>query len=109
MLEIPPNNTLTEICRRYNVRHLELFGSAATKQFDPDHSDIDFLVEFNAQADLGPWMKRYFALRQELSQLYEREVDLVMSAALRNDQMRREAGKTRTIIYDASKDGQVAE
>jgi predicted nucleotidyltransferase len=37
---------LAEICSRYAVRKLELFGSATTDRFDPAASDLDFLVEF---------------------------------------------------------------
>lgn len=96
------------ICQRFKVKRLELFGSAATNRFDPGRSDIDFLVEFLPKTDLGPWLKEYFALKGELSQLYQRKVDLVMSNALRNDQVRRQAAKTRTLIYDGSKDGEVA-
>ncbi|MGN6033725.1 MAG: nucleotidyltransferase family protein, partial [Thermomicrobiales bacterium] len=33
------------LCERFDVRRLELFGSAATGRFDPAHSDIDFLVD----------------------------------------------------------------
>ena len=37
-----------DLCRRYGVRRLELFGSAATGAFEPERSDLDFLVEFDA-------------------------------------------------------------
>ena len=38
---------LKELCRRYRVRRLDVFGSAATSRgFDPQRSDLDFLVEF---------------------------------------------------------------
>jgi predicted nucleotidyltransferase len=32
---------VAELCRRFHVRRLELFGSAATADFDPERSDID--------------------------------------------------------------------
>lgn len=37
---------LAELCRRFGVRRLEVFGSAATGAFDAE-SDFDFLVEFD--------------------------------------------------------------
>ena len=37
---------LRDLCRRFHVRRLEVFGSAARGDFDPARSDIDFLVEF---------------------------------------------------------------
>jgi predicted nucleotidyltransferase len=43
---------LAELCRRYHVRRLEVFGSAARGyDFDPFSSDADFLVEFEAIPD----------------------------------------------------------
>ena len=37
---------LEKLCRRYQVWRLELFGSAASGEFDPNTSDLDFLVMF---------------------------------------------------------------
>jgi len=35
------------LCRRFDVARLEIFGSAArAADFNPDASDVDFLVEF---------------------------------------------------------------
>jgi hypothetical protein len=35
---------LRELCERYGVERLELFGSAARGAFDPAHSDLDCIV-----------------------------------------------------------------
>jgi uncharacterized protein len=37
---------LLELCARFGVRRLEVFGSAAGEEFDPSRSDLDFLVDF---------------------------------------------------------------
>ena len=37
---------LEDLCRRFGVRRLELFGSAAVGKYRPGESDLDFLVEF---------------------------------------------------------------
>jgi predicted nucleotidyltransferase len=42
---------LADLCRRYRVRRLRLFGSAATGAFAPETSDLDFVAEF---ADTKP-------------------------------------------------------
>lgn len=40
-------DALTELCRRFHVRRLDIFGSAARgEDFDPVRSDADFLIEF---------------------------------------------------------------
>ena len=61
---------LGDLCRRYGVRRLELFGSGATAAFDPNSSDLDFLVEFLPEQDLGPWLRHYFAFQAELARLF---------------------------------------
>jgi uncharacterized protein len=96
------SHELAELCRRFDVRRLEAFGSACTATFDPARSNLDFLVEFVPDADLGPWLSRLFELEQKLSRLFGRRVDLVMTSALRNPWFRREAEKTRTLVYDGS-------
>jgi len=41
--------------RRYGVQRLEVVGSAARGgDFHPEHSDVDFLVTFDRNADLAP-------------------------------------------------------
>ena len=37
------SHSLAEMCRRYHVKELSLFGSAARNEMGP-HSDIDILV-----------------------------------------------------------------
>ena len=73
---------LEALCRRYDVRRLELFGSASTGNYRPD-SDLDFLVEF--QSPVTGYADRYFGLMESLQQLFGRPVDLVaVSAAKKN-------------------------
>ncbi|QVL50926.1 MAG: nucleotidyltransferase domain-containing protein [Thiocapsa sp.] len=89
---------IANICRRYQVRRLEVFGSAARgTDFDPERSDADFLVEFapDAQADLGGW----FSVRTELEHLLGRGVDLVEYRAVRNPYVRVDIERTRELIY----------
>jgi predicted nucleotidyltransferase len=63
-------NELASLCTRFGVQQLEIFGSAATENgFDPAKSDLDFIVEFRADQELGPWMQHYFAFRDALSDL----------------------------------------
>ncbi len=71
---------LAALCRRYRVRELSLFGSAARGQMRPD-SDIDLLVEFlpDAQTDLVD----YAGLMLDLSRLLGRNVDLVSKNGLK--------------------------
>jgi predicted nucleotidyltransferase len=96
------------LCREFGVARLEVFGSVCTSEFDPERSDVDFLVEYPPEYDFGPWLTRYFSFEEEMATLLGRKVDLVMIRAMENKWFRREAKKTRTVIYDASKIAEVA-
>ena len=60
---------ISAICKRYRIRRLEVFGSAArTDDFDVEHSDADFLVQYEtpmcwpASTETGnPFMQRFFS------------------------------------------------
>lgn len=99
---------IVDLCRRYGVAKLEVFGSVRTEEFDAERSDIDFLVEYPLNYDFGPWLSRLQDLEAELATLLGREVDVVMVSALRNPWFRREAEKTREVIYDAAEISEVA-
>ena len=83
------------------MARLEVFGSAAEGDFDPARSDVDFLIEFGAGQDLGPWLTHYFEFRRNLEELLERTVDLVMPKAMKNPYFVREVNRTRRVLYAA--------
>ena len=64
--------------KRYAVRTLALFGSAARDELRPQ-SDVDVLVEFDGPATYS----RYFNLKDELETLLGRRVDLVTLGGLK--------------------------
>jgi predicted nucleotidyltransferase len=84
MIEIGPvlvdGERLAELCRRYSVRELSVFGSMARGDFRPD-SDIDVLVEFMPDAKIG--LIAYAGLMLDLSELMGRKVDLVSKRGLK--------------------------
>lgn len=104
----PKLQSLIPICRRFGIRRLELFGSANSPDFNPDRSDLDFLVEFPADYDFGPWLSRFMEFEESLENLFGRPVHLVMTSALKNPWFRFEARKTRQPIYDASEISEMA-
>ena len=77
-LPVSPDQ-IREICQRYHIRELGLFGSAARGEMRPD-SDVDILVEFDPEANIG-W--QFFDLEQELTALFGRHVDLGTKASLK--------------------------
>lgn len=91
---------LTNLCRRHHVRRLEIFGSAATGDFEPGTSDLDFLVEFE-ELQPSAYADAYFGLQESLSALYQRPVDLVSPAAVHNPYFLRSIEQTRALLYAA--------
>lgn len=88
------------LCRTYRVRRLDVFGSAIREDFDPDRSDVDFLVEFERDPYLNTF-HAYMGLRDGLSRLFGRPVDLVMPSGLRNRYLLQEVEATREPLYAA--------
>ena len=92
-------DALTGLCRQFRVERLELFGSAAKGAFQPDTSDLDFLVTF-AEAQPGTYADRYLGLLLALQRLFQREVDLVTERSIRNPYFRKAVEATRQLVYD---------
>ncbi|KAA0219389.1 MAG: nucleotidyltransferase domain-containing protein [Phycisphaerae bacterium] len=92
--------SIASLCAKYEVRRLDLFGSGATDRFEERRSDIDLFVEFAPNTDLGPWLSRYFELKEELERVFGRPVDLVMAGAPRNPRFLRELDRTRRVLYE---------
>jgi predicted nucleotidyltransferase len=64
-----------DLCRRYGVARLDVFGSMARGvDFDDAASDVDFLVEFEAKHDE---LARSLDFHDALEALLGRPVDLV--------------------------------
>ena len=93
-------DSIAGACARYGVLHLVVFGSAVTKDFDPDRSDVDFLVEFDPSSGLGRF-DAFFGLKDELEALLGRPVDLVAPAALENPYFAASVERTRHELYAA--------
>src|SRR5215211_7126149 len=86
------------LCREFGVARLEVFGSVCTPDFDPERSDVDFLIEYPPDYDFGLWLTRYFALKDRLETLIDRSVDLIMIGAPRNRYSAQSIDETRQLI-----------
>lgn len=72
---------LAELCRRYQVARLSLFGSALRHDLKPS-SDLDLIIEFLPTASPPPSLFDLGGLQQELSALCHRDVDLKTPALI---------------------------
>ncbi len=78
LLKTVPPAALGEICRRYGIRRLSIFGSSlkGTRQLD---SDIDLIAEFQHGRTPG---FAFVRLAEELSRFFGMRVDLHTAGSL---------------------------
>ncbi|WP_087008778.1 nucleotidyltransferase family protein [Gulosibacter sp. 10] len=90
---------IERVCKRYGVSRLRIFGSALTERFDPEQSDIDILVDFDADAERT--FQAFFALQEELETVLGHDVDLVEARNIRNPYIARSVFDTALDVYAA--------
>jgi uncharacterized protein len=100
-------NDLADLCRRFKVERLELFGSAAAGSFQSPSSDLDFIVRFSAPFT-GSHLDRYLDFAEALEQLFQRPVDLLTERAIRNPYFRRSIEATRLPVYEQRRNEEAA-
>jgi len=84
---------IADLCRRYRIAELSVFGSMARGDAGED-SDVDLLYVLEPGASLGFSINR---LEDELSSLFGRPVDLVAKRALHKLLRRRVLSEARTL------------
>lgn len=89
---------LFDLCRKYKVNKLYLFGSILTPRFN-DESDVDLLVDFSSEIDHNTYADNYFDFYYALKSLFGREVDLVDESSLKNPYFIEELDETKRLIY----------
>jgi hypothetical protein len=93
-----PADGIADFCRRWEVAELAFFGSVMRDDFRPD-SDVDVLVTFAAQA--GWNLFDLVTMREELTRILGRPVDLVEEPALRNPYRRSSIQRSKHVLYAA--------
>jgi predicted nucleotidyltransferase len=92
---------LRALCRRFHVRRLDVFGSAARGDFDTARSDLDFLVEFDSRDPDALSFKTFFGFKESLEALFGRSVDLVEPGAIRNPYLKASIERSREPVFAA--------
>jgi predicted nucleotidyltransferase len=87
---------IAEVCRRYHVQELALFGSVARAE-ETAESDIDVYVEFEPGCHPG---LHWFDLEEDLERILGRPVDLSRKSLLK-PRVRREAERDAVVLYAA--------
>lgn len=95
-----PMDKLVELCKRWKIVELSLFGSVLRDDFTPE-SDVDVMIVLADNATLDhfyDWLK----IQDELSELFDhREIDLVERKRIINPFIRHHAITNRQVLYAA--------
>lgn len=90
---------IAELCRRHEVRRLDLFGSAARGDFLPGRSDLDFVVQFTRTGYAG-YADAFLDFAEALEKLLGTKVDLLTERMIRNPHFRAAVEATRQVVYE---------
>ncbi|MCC6658715.1 MAG: nucleotidyltransferase domain-containing protein [Rhodocyclaceae bacterium] len=92
-----PRAKLATLCRKYGIRKLSLFGSAARNELTPE-SDIDLMVEFDPEKAPSLWSAP--EMETALSKLFgNRRVNLAPPGILRNPYRRKSILPDIRVLY----------
>jgi len=100
MIDLIEDNreAIAALCRQHGVRRLAVFGSAVTGAFDPDRSDIDFVVDY---LDWGPGIfHRFFGFIESLERLLGYRVDMTTEPVTK-EWLRDELARTQVMLYES--------
>ncbi len=91
---------ISKICRECKVARLLVFGSVLRDDFDPQTSDIDFLVEFLPDGH-KPWLAEFSDLKLALEAILSRKVDVISVTARKNPYFVRAVDRENELLYAA--------
>jgi uncharacterized protein len=90
---------LNNLCLKYGVKSMYIFGSANTDKFN-ESSDIDFLISFK-DLSIEEYTDNYFELHYKLEELFGRRIDLLTENSLTNPYFIQSIEATKDLIYAA--------
>jgi len=93
-----PMIKIEEFCRKWKIREFSLFGSVLRDDFNAD-SNVDVLVTFDDNA--GWSLEDRFNMKDELQEMFGREIDLVNKKGLTNPFRRHSILTTKKVLYAA--------
>ncbi len=87
------------LCKEHKVKYLYAFGSSITEKFDPETSDIDLLVEID-ETDPIERGEKLISLWELFEKFFNRKIDLLTDASIRNPFLRKSIDHSKVLIYD---------
>ena len=94
-------DALKTLCKRYKVKSLYVFGSINTSRFT-DKSDIDLLIDFEPDVSIEEYTDYFFLLREKLTELFKRKIDLVTRRSLSNPFFIEDVEQSKQLLYGST-------
>lgn len=96
-------NSLRALCQQFGVKRMYAFGSVLTNRFDPEKSDLDFVVEME---ELPPLTRGENLIRlwEGLEDLFALKVDLITDQPIKNPYLRESVNRSKQLIYDRKRE-----
>ncbi len=88
---------IEELCNAHDVRSLFAFGSVVSNKFNSE-SDVDLVVDIDSK-DPIIYTDNYFALKFQLENILNRNVDLLEDKAIKNPFLKKQIDNTKVLIY----------
>jgi len=87
------------LCKAHDVKKLYAFGSSITDKFDEELSDIDLLIEIDNEDPIERG-ENLMNIWDKFEQFFQRKVDLLTNASIKNPILRQSIDSTKILIYD---------
>ena len=97
------SEVMTALCKRFNVKRLEIFGEGVHSDEKDYEEEIGFIVDFNYDGENSSWggAESYYGLMRALEAIFGHEIGFFTPVALKNSPyLRRDVEKTRTLFYE---------
>jgi len=94
------------LCEEHSIRKLSLFGSAATGRWNPETSDLDFLIDLGSYDDRVA--RRLMEFLAGLERLFGDRFDAITERSIHSVKFREEVSRTAITLYEQSNHPQAA-
>ena len=89
------NINFDDLCVRYGIQKLEVFGSFARGDAH-QNSDIDLIAQFTGLTNL---VDRFFSFKSEVEKISKHPVDILPNKPFKNPIFAKNVNKDRKIVY----------
>ena len=90
---------LFELCIKYKVVKLFIFGSSSKGNFNNKTSDVDLIVDIEnlPPVEKGENLMNFWT---QLDELFDRKVDLLTNKNINNPYLKEEIDNSKLLLYD---------